>query len=573
MPIALPSNPSGRRLAALVACVLLALRLAPVAAAPTYDVLLRGGLVVDGTGAAPFVADVGVRGERIVLVGRAPADATARIDRDVAGLAVTPGFIDLHSHADGDVGFPAFRATPGMIRQGVTMAVFGVDGEADPLAARDFRARVTRDGIGVNYMLYAGHNGIRAAVMGDAARAATPEETAKMCERVRLGMQDGAIGLSTGLMYLPGGHATTDEVVALARVAAEYGGRYDTHDRDPAGDMLGSLAEGFEIGRRAGVEAHIAHLKAVGRRNFGQVDTILALFDAAARHGPVSADIYPYDGAAARLAMEILVPPAGTPAAALAQALESPDVSPERRVALLADLQREWRAILASPESRRAAQQITESPPPQVYSWVKAVGYESFRVVSSARPEQVGRMLVDLARDRGQSPFDVLAGLVESEGSTAKLTLGAVDELEMRRLLAQPFAMVSSDGRESGVEGGQGHPRFRGSFARVLARYVRENPVLTLPQAVHKMSGQSARYLGLVDRGVIRVGAYADLGVFDMQTVTDRSTWDHPELYAEGFRHVFVNGAAAMLDGATNGALAGRYVPYRAQAPATETTR
>lgn len=568
MPTALPSNPPGRILRALVACSVLIPGLAPVEAAPTYDVLLRGGTVVDGTGAAPFVADVAVRGERIVLVGRAPADATARVDRDVAGLVVTPGFIDLHSHADGDVGLPAYRATPGMIRQGVTMAVFGVDGEADPLAAREFRARVARDGIGVNYVLYAGHNGIRAAVMGDAARPATAEETAKMCERVRIGMEDGAIGLSTGLMYLPGGHATTDEVVALARVAAQYGGRYDTHDRDPAGDMLGSLTEGFEIGRRAGLEAHIAHLKAVGRRNFGQVDAILGLFDAAARHGPVSADVYPYDGAAARLAMQILVPPAGTPAAALAEVLEGPGVTPERRVALLADLQREWRAILAAPESRRAAQQITESPPPQVYSWVKAVGYESFRVVSSARPERTGRMLVDLASEHGQSPFDALAELVESEGSTAKLTLGAVDELEMRRLLAQPFVMVSSDGQEGGVEGGQGHPRFRGSFARVLARYVRETPVLTLPQAVHKMSGQSARYLGLVDRGVIHVGAYADLGVFDAQKVADRSTWDHPELYAEGFRHVFVNGAAAMLDGETTAALAGRYVPYAASTPA-----
>lgn len=540
---------------------------APATDAPAYDVLLRGGLVVDGTGAPPYVADVAIAGDRIALVGHAPPSATARLTRDVAGLVVTPGFIDLHSHADEDVEFAEYRPTPAMIRQGVTLAVFGVDGEADPDAARAFRSRIARDGIGVNYMMYVGHNGIRATVMGDAPRAATPQEVTAMCERVRVGMQDGAIGLSTGLMYLPGRNSTTSEVVALARVAAEFGGRYDTHDRDPAFDMLGSLAEGLDIGNQAGLESHIAHLKAVGRRNFGTSPAILAAFQRASVRGPVSADIYPYDGAAARLAMEILVPPAGSAAEKTALALDDPRLDPERRRELLVALEREWRVILASPKDRLAARLVTESPPPRTYSWVTAVGYDSFRIVSSSRPQLKNRMLVDVAQQRHVTPFDALAELVETEGSHAKLTVGAVEESDMRTLLAQPWMMVGSDGHEGGVEGGRGHPRFRGTFARILARYVRDEKVLTLPQAVHKMSGQSAAYLKLADRGVIRVGAMADIGVFDQARVADRSTWDAPERYAEGFRHVFVNGTAAMLDGELTKTLAGHYIRYDGHAP------
>ncbi len=549
---------------AALACLLVASPAGPAATgtAPRYDVLLRGGLIVDGTGAPPFRADIAVAGDRIVLVGQAPPDAVARLERDATGLIVTPGFIDLHSHADEDVEFPDYRATPAMVRQGVTLAVFGVDGESEPLAAREFRRRLGKDGIGVNHMTYAGHNGIRHAVMGDAPRPATQQELDQMRERVRVGMSDGAIGLSTGLMYLPGRHATTDEVVALARVAADYGGRYDTHDRDPANDMLGSLAEGLAIGRSAGLEAHIAHLKAVGRRNFGQVPGILDLFAVAQKSGPVSADIYPYDGAAARIAMEILVPPAGSAAAATAALLENPRLDEHERRELLRSLESQWREVLASPGLRAAAQKATEHPAADVYSWVTAVGYESFRVVSSARPGLVGQMLVDIAAERGVTPFEALAELVQVEGARAKLTLGAVDEAEMRQLLRQPWMMVASDGRERGVEGGRGHPRFRGSFARVLARYVRDERVLTLPEAVHKMSGQSAAYLNLVDRGVIRPGAMADLAVFDLAAVHDRSTWDQPELYAEGFQHVLVNGTPALLDGTPTGALAGRFVPY-----------
>lgn len=526
-----------------------------------FDGILRGGLVVDGTGAAARRADVAWRGGRIAAIGDLQG-ATADFERDVSGLVVTPGFIDVHSHADEDVVWPQYRAAPAMIHQGVTLAVFGVDGGLDPGDLRKLRARLDATGVGINYMTYVGHNGIRAAVMGDAARAPTPAELQDMRERVRIGMDEGAAGLSTGLMYLPGRHATTDEVVQLAEVAARSGGVYDSHDRDPANDLLGSLTECLEIGRRAGLEAHVAHLKAVGRKNFGRVNEVIDLIDDARRHGPVSADVYPYDGAAARQVVQVLVPPAGAGIWPALHKLENSPLRDDERQPLIEQLTAYWREALRDPQQRKLARLATEQPPADVYSWVQTVGYDSFRIVSSARPELAGRMIVDLAAERGTTPFDVLAELVQTEGARAKITLGAIQEDEVRQLLRQPWVMISSDGREGGLEGGGGHPRYRGSFARVLGRYVREWRVLSLPEAVHKMSGQPAIFLRLADRGVLREGAYADIAVFDASRVGDRSTWDEPQHYAQGFLHVIVNGKPALLDGRMTDALSGRFIPY-----------
>jgi N-acyl-D-amino-acid deacylase len=553
----------------LASCALASLALAAHAGASApalhFDGLLRGGLVVDGSGQAAYRADVAWRDGRIAAIGDLRG-ATAKLERDVTGLVVTPGFIDVHSHADEDLIWPQYRAAPAMIRQGVTLAVFGIDGGTDPEDSRVLRQKLQRDGVGVNHMTYVGHNGVRARVLGEAARAPAAAELDAMRARVRMGMEDGAVGLSTGLMYLPGRHAAADEVIALAKVAAEFGGVYDSHDRNPAFDLLGSVAECLDTGRQAGLEAHVAHLKAVGRKNFGKAQQLITQIEAAQLQSPVSADIYPYDGAAARLVMEILVPPAGWAAWASIQRLEDPALPEAERGALIKKLAAYWQRTLADPKARARTRAATEHPPPYVYSWVTAVGYDSFRIVSSARPELVGRMIVDLATERRVEPFDVLVELVQTEGARAKVTLGAIQEEEVRALLRRPWMMVASDGREGGLQAGSGHPRFRGSFARILGRYVREWQVLTLTEAVHKMSGQPAAYLRLTDRGVLRPGAAADIAVFDPARVIDRSTWDDPQLYAEGFQHVMVNGTPALLDGQATGALAGRFVPFDAGA-------
>lgn len=526
-----------------------------------FDVILEGGRVVDGTGDPARIADVGVRDGRIAAVGLLQASA-ARRRIDARGLVVAPGFIDVHSHADEDLVDARYRAAPAMISQGVTTAVFGVDGEADLAAFRSLKERLAEDGTGVNFAIYIGHNGLRSRAIGMARRAPTPAEMAAMKQDVRLAMQQGAIGLSTGLMYLPGLYATTDEVAELAAVVQPFGGRYDSHDRDPAFNLLPSVEEVLEIARRAGIPAHVAHLKAVGLRNFGAGNDLVRLVEAArARSEIVTADVYPYDGATTRRVAEVLVPPAGSRLETLLIQVDDPRTDETVRARLLDEVVTEWRSVLRDNPLREQVRARTESPPEGVFSWVRTVGYDSFRFVRSTDPALVGRMVADVARERELSEFDLLSRLLLEQGGSVKLTMGAMQEDEVRLLLRQPWVMVSSDGREGGLESGRGHPRYRGSFARVLAEYVRGTGVLTLEDAIRKMTGLSAAALGLPDRGVLREGAAADIAVFDPAQVQDHSTWEDPAPYATGMRYVLVNGRLAIDAGRRTGELAGRFLP------------
>ena len=544
---------------------LLAFAMQAGAAAP-LDVVLQGGQIIDGTGAPAKNADLGIEAGRIVAIGDLTrAQAHRRID--VSGLVVAPGFIDVHNHSDEDLVYPAYRAAPGMIRQGVTTAVFGVDGSLDLEMFRALKSGLAASGVGVNFAAYIGHNGLREKELGMAKRAPTDPELERMKGAARSAMEEGALGLSTGLMYLPGRYATTDEVVDLATVAAPYGGLYDSHDRDPAFHLLDSVAEVLTIARRAGIEAHVAHIKAVGLHNAGRSADLIRMIDAARARGEgVTADAYPYDGATTRLIAEILIPPAHSDMANDLHLLEEPGLGEESRANTVITLAAAWRKALASPAVRSEVKLLTEQPPDGVFSWVTTVGYDSFRIIRSADNALDGRMIVDLATERGITPFDALADLLVEQGSRIKLTVGAMREDEVRALLRTPWTMISSDGREGGLAGGQGHPRYRGSFARVLAYYVRDQHILSLEEAIHKMIGLTAAYLKLTDRGVLRLGASADIGVFDPKTIQDRSTWEDPAPYAVGMRYVFVNGVLALDAGEPTGALAGRFLPFRNRA-------
>ena len=552
-----------RALAAIAMPALLSALCALAAAEPDlkYDIAFRGGLVVDGTGGEPRQADVGVVAGRIARVGTIPS-GTAREDVEIEGLVLSPGFIDVHSHAERGLVHPELRANRGYVTQGVTTTVFGVDGAYSLSDMRSIIQTLDAQGVGTNFMFYIGHNGIRADVMGYDDRAPEPVELAKMRGQVRRAMQMGAVGLSSGLMYLPGRYAATAEVVELAKEIRRGNGVYDSHIRDPANALLESIKECLDIANAAGVRAHPAHLKVVGKRNFGKSREIVAMIEEYIAGGlEVTADVYPYDGAAARRLVAILVPPESDPMRQTLRLLEAGLLSETRSIQALRELAVYWQRVLRDPERRAALKARSEEPGTGVFSWIDAVGYESFRIVVSEDPGNVGRALVDIAQERDQEPFDVIADLILAEGESVKITLGAIDEDELRYLLVQPWVMISSDGKITGMKAGGGHPRYRGSFPRVLGRYVREWKVLSLAEAIRKMTSLPASYLQLPERGLVREGYWADLTVFDPETIVDRSTWKDPSLYSEGVIHVVVNGEFALQNGQMTGAAHGRFLP------------
>lgn len=501
----------------------------------SYDVILANGTVVDGTGKPGYSSDVGIRGETIAKIGNLKkAKSENRID--ATGLVVAPGFLDAHSHSDSTLRSPKFRTNENFIRQGVTTCFFGVDGSWTPRTAGNFLKATKKNGVGTNWVFYMGHNGIRRAVMRMENRAPLEEELEEMKTMVKQGMEMGAVGLSSGLMYLPGRYATTEEVIELAKVVAPYDGVYDSHVRDPVNDFLGSVGECIEIGEKSGARPHPAHHKAVGKPNWGKSKDVSDLIQAAIDRGlDVTVDQYPYDGAATSPLLAVLVPPKGTPLNEIQEALEDPS-------------------------NREKIKALTENPPPEIYSWVQTVGYSSFRIVVCEKfPDYVGKMLVDIAEEKGVDPFAMIVDIVTEDPDTI-ITLGACLEDDVRYIMTRPWTMISSDGATGAS---MGHPRSYGTFARVLGRYVREWKVLPLEDAVHKMSGKTARYFRLENRGEIQVGYYADIAVFDPERIMDRSDWAHPDKMAEGVIHVLVNGDFALKDEEMTGKLNGQMIPFK----------
>jgi N-acyl-D-aspartate/D-glutamate deacylase len=507
-----------------------------------YDVLMLGGTVVDGTGRPAAVADVGIRGDRIARIG-AIGQAPARTTIDATGLVVAPGFVDTHNHSERAIADPARRLNEAFVRQGVTTIVGGSDGSASPSDIRALVDAYERQGIGTNVAFHVGHNAVRREAMGDARLPAGPADIERMEGLVREGMELGALGLSTGLMYEPGMFASTDEVIALAKVVQPFGGIYDSHVRNPAHDLIGSDREAIEIGEQALVPVKIAHEKAVGLENAGLIADVIELVEAARRRGlNVVTDQYPYDGAATSTLDKIIVVP---PAVAAAPGFE-------------------LRAALRNPATRRALQAASEQGIDGGFAWLKATGYSHMRITACRDwPELVGRHLSELAEARGLTGFDLVADLVTRATSPVGITLGAIAEADVRELLVQPWNMVASDGAYADADTPGGHPRSTGTFPRVLGRYVRDEGLLTLEEAIRKMTSFPADFVGLQDRGRVAVDKAADLTLFDPRLIADRSTWAEPNLMAEGVRHVLVNGILVLEDGRMTGAAPGRHLERR----------
>ncbi|MEQ8262050.1 amidohydrolase family protein [Pseudohaliea sp.] len=528
-----------------------------------FDLVLLGGTVVDGTGAPPRRADVGFRDGHIAAIGDlGTASGAERLA--VAGKVVAPGFIDVHSHADRAFADEQAAAMEGFLRQGVTTTVFGVDGYQGLEDLKETAARAAAGQSGLNFLSYIGHNAVRASVMGNAQRAPTEAELDQMKAQVREAMEFGAVGLSSGLMYLPGRYADQAELIALARVVAPYGGRYDSHVRDPANNLIASHRECLETGAAAGVHAHPAHMKAVGGKNFGSAEALVELVNDFRRAGhEVTVDVYPYDGAATAPVVNLLYPGTDPAGEALMQRLDpllsGKSIPAESIAQLLTDLRSYWRESADNPQALATARARTEDPPAGVFSWIATVGYASLRIVVSAEGSYEGRLVTELAAEQGIGPFELLRRIVVAEGTDAMVTLGAILEEDVRRVLSQPWAMVASDGEELAPS----HPRGRGTFARLLGRYVREWQVLSLEEAVYKVTGLPASYLRLENRGVLREGAVADVVVFDPGEIIDRATWAQPQRYATGVSHVFIRGRPAIADGVLQPQRLGRYLPFK----------
>jgi N-acyl-D-amino-acid deacylase len=528
---------------------------------PKYDLVLTNGTIVDGTGSAQFDGDIGIKDGRILAIGDLASEASSK-NLDIQGYVVAPGFIDTHSHADRAFGSPETAGIPGFLMQGVTTAVYGVDGGVSLDDLQRYIALSDSGGMGINFMSYIGHNGVRQAVMGMDGRPPSDAELEQMKTMVRQAMELGATGLSTGLMYLPGSYATTEEVIELAKVTAPYNASYDSHIRDPAKNLLASHQECLDIAFAAGVDAHPGHVKAVGGKNFGKGPDLVKLMEAGIARGQnVTVDLYPYDGAATTPVIMLLYPAndeLGQELMRRMMAIMSGEASQDEILASTAEFITYWREFGDNPDLLKQARANTETPPEGVFSWVNVVGYQSMRIVVSGQDGYEGRMVTDLAAELDIPPFELYRQIVVAEGATAMVTLGAIPEEDIRIIMKQPWAMISSDGEELEPS----HPRGRGTFPRVLGRYVREWGVLTLEEAVHKISGLPAQYLKMSDRGVIRNGAVADLVVFNPDTVIDKATWSEPTLYAEGIRHVLIGGEFALQDGAPTDQRLGRFIRF-----------
>jgi len=500
--------------------------------AEAFDLIITGGTVFDGTGANGVQADVGIRGDRIVRISAEPlrrAGASEVID--ATGMYVTPGFIDVHAHLDPILRIPDAESH---LRQGVTTALGGPDGSS-PWPIGEHLDSLDAIGIGFNVAYTVGHNTVRRTVMGLEDRLAAPAELDEMREMIARAIEEGAWGISTGLKYLPGAFADLDEVVALSEVVADFGGFYTSHLRDEALELMESVEETIEIGRRAGLPVVISHHKVVGRPMWGMSRESLEMVDRARAEGvDVRIDQYPYT--ATHTGISILVPEwsqAGGNDAFVGR-LEDPILYDSIFEAIVFNI----RMDRGGDDLRRVQFSGVSWDPSleggTLYDWARREGMDP-------TPETGAELVIEAMRRGG-----------------ARAIFHALDEGDVRRIMQHPQTMIASDGRLVRPGEGHPHPRWYGTFPRVLGHYTRNEGVLGWADAIHKMTGLPADLLQVADRGVLREGAFADLVVFDPDRVIDRSTFEDPHQYPVGIEHVLVNGVPTVVDGDFRDVRAGR---------------
>jgi N-acyl-D-amino-acid deacylase len=539
--------------------------LAAPAGAQSFDLLLHGGRVLDGTGTPWFTSDVGIRAGRIVAMGDLdPAEAVETLD--VSGLFVLPGFIDLHSHAydvawDGD-GLdsedPARRAAPNLVAQGITTAVVNHDGRS-PVDIGLQRRAFESSGIGLNVLLMIGHGSVRRAVLGDDyQRTSTRVEVDSMRALVRRAMEDGAVGMSAGLEYVPGRWSTTDEVIDMVQEIVPFDGVYVSHQRSEGADpmwywpsvdssgpptLIDAVMETIEIGERTGATVVASHIKAKGAHYWGTSTTAARLIQEARDRGVrIWADQYPYTTSGSDGSTVLL------PRWAFARA--NRDAAPA--------YDDQIRQILADPE-RAAALRL------DIFHEIRRRGgVERLLILDHPDTALVGVTLAEIAEWRGTDPVETALWL-QLEGDPkrrggARLRGFSMDEIDVDHYASFPWMMTASDAGIALPEDGFVHPRYYGTFPRKIRRYAIEHGVLSIPDAVRSATSMPARVLGLTDRGEIREGYMADLLVVDLERLADRATSLEPHTFPDGIHHVLLGGSYVVRDGQTTGALIGNVV-------------
>jgi dihydroorotase/N-acyl-D-amino-acid deacylase len=526
-----------------------------------YDLVIRNGRIIDGTGSPWYAGDVGIRGGRIAAIGRL-GDAAARQTVDAGGMVVAPGFIDMLGQSE--LSILVNPSLPSKIFQGITTEITGEGSSAGPLddsiiaadratyehyqITPDWRtlggyfARLEKQGIGINVASYVGATQVRRMVLGDGDRQPTAEELERMKVLVRDAMREGAVGVSTALQYPPAPYAHTEELIALAQEAAALGGSYATHMRSEGAEIDAALNEAIRIGREARIPVEIWHLKVAGKRNWGRMGRVVAKIDSARKAGvDIAADTYAYP--AWFNSMSAFVPPwahdGGT--ARLVERLKDPVAR------------------------RRIRREMLDPKGTWDNEWQEIPGPSSVLigvVQNPALERYMGKTLAQVAAERHTDAIEALFDLLVEDQAYTYVAVFGMSEPDVTLALRQPWVSINNDSQGTAPDGLLGkehpHPRAYGTYPRILRKYVREERVLTLEDAIRKFSSLPAQRMRLGDRGVLKVGMWADVVVFDPATIRDRATFAEPNQLSEGMRWVLVNGIPVIADGRATGALPGR---------------
>ncbi len=536
-----------------------------------FDILITNGKLIDGTGNPWFYGDVGITGNTIAEVGHLQGKTAAKVI-DVHGLIVSPGFIDLHTHCDRGLSEEASKANLNYLIQGTTTVVTGNCGGGTPKVA-ETKAKWEQQGIGTNAVHLIGFGDVRKEVLGLDPRAPSPEELEKMKAIVRQAMSEGAWGMSTGLEYIPDLYSTTEEIIALTKVVAEFRGVYASHQRNEVARVPEATRETVRISEETGVPVDVSHFKVCGKNNWGLMKEAVAVVNEARARGiSITADLYPYDMAATGPLISIArnsgwsifrLPDELEPFAGIRKKLAGRGLSDEEKTLLRDEYISELKKALADKSKREQIRQSVLVGIPHNPSPVAVSGWDGYAVVAAKKNTQlIGKIFSDLAKEQKRDPFDIAAELVIDEPDLY-LSCGALSEDDMKLAMTNDWLSFSSDGGATPIPDPAakprfGHPRAFGSQVRVLRKYVREEKVLTLENAIRKMTSLPAHFLRLKKRGLLVEGYKADIAIFDPDTVQDNSTYANPGVYATGVECVIVNGKISVEKGKYNGSLNGK---------------